>query len=87
MRKLTFGLLFGLLVGSVAMGQNSPKGHPCITWNKIMSSGPELKQVGLMATRHSKDIQSSLWSIGCETLDRDYANFNAYRDFVGELGA
>jgi hypothetical protein len=39
-----------------------------------------------MATKHSKEIGASLWSVGCETLDRDYAKFSIYKDYVGELG-
>lgn len=28
----------------------------------------------------------SRWSIGCETLDRDYADFSQFRKYVGPLG-
>jgi len=35
----------------------------------------------------AREIQDSPWSIGGETLDRDYAVYEHYRDFVGELGA
>ena len=87
MKKMAIALLYGLSVCTLAQGQNKAKAYPCITWDKLKASGPELKQVGLIATRHSKDIQSSLWSIGCETLDRDYAKFSVYKDYVGELGA
>ena len=87
MKILAAAFLCGLSVCTLALGQNKAKAHPCITWDKFKASGPELKQIGLIATRHSKDIQSSLWSIGCETLDRDYAKFSVYKDYVGELGA
>jgi len=39
-----------------------------------------------LTTRHSKEIESSSWSVGCETLDRDYADFSVYKNYVGELG-
>ena len=55
-------------------------------WEKISYSGPGLKQIGWLATKPSKDIKSSPWSVGCETLDRDYADFSVYKDCVGELG-
>jgi hypothetical protein len=58
-----------------------------ITWERFQASGPELRQIGRLAVRHAKDIQSSPWSIGCETLDRDYAKFSTYKDYLGELGA
>lgn len=57
-----------------------------ITWEKIQSSGPQLKEIGLIAVKTSKEIKSSLFSVGCETLDRDYAKFSVYKNYVGELG-
>lgn len=80
-------LLCGLSVCSDAMGETKTKPHRCIAWEKFKASGPELKQVGWLAVRPSKEIASSDWSIGCETLDRDYAKFGVYKDYVGELGA
>lgn len=56
------------------------------SWEQFKYSGPGLKQTGWIATKHSKEIKSSQWSVGCETLDRDYADFNIYKDYVGELG-
>jgi len=55
-------------------------------WEKFLYSGPGLKQTGWLAAKSSKDIVSSPWSVGCETLDRDYAKFSSYKDLVGELG-
>ncbi|MFA7053491.1 MAG: glycoside hydrolase [Kiritimatiellia bacterium] len=69
------------------MGAPKAKGHRSVTWEKFKASGPALKQIGWLDSRHSKEIASSPWSIGCETLDRDYAKFSVYKDYVGELGA
>jgi polysaccharide biosynthesis protein PslG len=85
MKRPAFALLIGLLACSMAAGQT--RKYPSITWNKLKASGPNLKQIGWLAVRHAKDIKSSPWSIGCETLDRDYAKFSTYKDYVGELGA
>jgi len=76
-----------LSVFSVAKGAPKAKGHRSVTWEKFKVSGPVLKQIGWLDSRHSKEIASSPWSIGCETLDRDYAKFSVYKDYVGELGA
>ncbi len=56
------------------------------SWDIFKYSGPGLKQLGWLATRHSKEIKSSSWSVGCETLDRNYADFSKYKKYVGELG-
>lgn len=45
------------------------------------------KKIGTVKTLQSKDIKSSRWSIGGETLDRDYANYNNYKKYLGPLGA
>jgi hypothetical protein len=80
-------LLSGLLVCPAAWAQAKSKGHKSITWEKFQASGPQLTQIGTLAVRHAREIKSSPWSIGCETLDRDYARFSTYQDYVGELGA
>ncbi len=77
----------GLAVGPADAAKPKSKGYRSITWEKFKAAGPELKQIGLLAVRHARDIPSSPWSIGCETLDRDYARFSTYKDYVGELGA
>jgi hypothetical protein len=77
-------LLAAALTGATGMAQGK---HKSITWERFNKTGPELKQIGRLAVRHSRDIASSPWSIGCETLDRDYAKFSVYKDYVGELGA
>ncbi len=56
------------------------------SWNIYKYSGPGLKQIGELETKHAKDISESPWSVGCETLDRDYADFSIYKNYVGELG-
>ncbi len=86
MNKLIAACLLSLCVCSAAVGQSKPRQYPSITWNQFLASGPELKQVGRLAVRHSRDIESSPWSVGCETLDRDFAKFSVYKDYVGELG-
>jgi len=87
MKKFAVVSLLGLLICSLAMGATKPRTYRSITWDKFKSSGPELKQIGWMTVRHAKDIQSSPWSVGCETLDRDFAKFSVYKNYVGELGA
>ncbi len=58
----------------------------CITYEAFTNSNPGLVLLGRMRTRSAKEIKSNKWSIGCECLDRDYADFDEYRRYVGELG-
>ncbi|MBC8035168.1 MAG: hypothetical protein H7Y03_13540 [Chitinophagaceae bacterium] len=56
----------------------------------ILTSGqstPDFKETGQLKTRDTKDIQSSTWSIGGETLDRDYTDYQSYKKYLGPLGA
>lgn len=48
---------------------------------------PSWKQVGQLKTRDAKEIKSSTWSIGGETLDRDYTDYQSYKTYLGPLGA
>ena len=68
-------------------GPQAWKEKPCVTWKQLNATDPGLKRVGTMKTRTAKEIRSSRWSVGCETLDRDYADWNQYKRFLGDLGA
>lgn len=81
MKKLTLLILFCVVLSGMAFTQNNYS-----SWDIFKYSGPGLKQLGWLTTRQSKEIKSSSWSVGCETLDRDYADFSKYKNYVGELG-
>ena len=81
MKKKIFIIALSIMAQSHIIAQ-----HRSITWEKFNNTGLELKQIGQLATRSSKDISSSPWSVGCETLDRDYGKFANYKEYVGELG-
>lgn len=81
MKKTVLVPIFSISISIVAIAQNRYS-----SWEVIKYAGPGLNQTGWLVTRHSKDIKSSSWSVGCETLDRDYADFSIYKDYVGELG-
>jgi len=83
-KLLALALAASLLLGSSAFGQTHK--YRSITWEKFKASGPELKQIGWLAVRNAADIESSPFSVGCETLDRDQAKFSVYKGYVGELG-
>ena len=67
-------------------GPQAWKEKRCVTREKLLKMDPGLELVGQLETRQAKDISSSRWSIGCETLDRDYADWNQYKRFLPSLG-
>ncbi len=81
MKKIVFAGIIIFSINGIVLAQNRYS-----SWEQFKYAGPGLKQTGWLATRHAKEIGSSSWSVGCETLDRDYADFSVYKDYVGELG-
>lgn len=45
------------------------------------------KRIGTLKPRSTKEIASSRITVGCETLDRDYTDFDAYKAYLAPLGA
>ena len=69
--------------GAVATTRKEKK---CVTWKRLNALDPGLKEIGRLAVRDSKEVKSSKWSVGCETMDRDYADWNAYKHLLAPLG-
>lgn len=46
----------------------------------------ELKKMGTVQPRSAGDISDSSWSIGTETMDRDYTVYENWREYLGPLG-
>jgi len=44
------------------------------------------KYLGKLKPRHSKEIQSSLISVGAEMMDRDFTLYKNWREYLGPLG-
>lgn len=51
------------------------------------NSGVNFPLLGHVQPRHSHQIATSNWSIGGETMDRDYTDFNQWKDYLGPTGA
>ena len=45
-----------------------------------------LKRVGTIRPRGVSEIRGQNWRLGCEILDRDYMNFDEYKEHVAPLG-
>ena len=44
------------------------------------------KPIGQIKPRHANEIESSNWSVGAETMDRDYTLYRNWKDYLGPLG-
>ena len=69
-----------------------PKTAPAIplldqTQTRVQSAlKPELAKLGALIPKRVSEIETPMWSLGCETLDRDLANWDAYRGYLVPLG-
>ncbi len=81
MKKLI--VLFFMLIGAVSFATAK---HYSLTWKKMNMVAPQLEQIGVVKTLTSKDLANPYWSVGCETIDREYAVFKNYKSYVGQLG-
>ena len=46
----------------------------------------DLPRIGTILPRSVAEVGPSNWTIGCETLDRDFADFEKYKSFLAPLG-
>ena len=47
---------------------------------------PKFKRIGTLQPRSTGEIHGQAWSIGCETLDRDFTNYDSYKEYLVPLG-
>ena len=52
----------------------------------VTSFKPSLPYLGSVKYRSTNEIESNNWLIGCETLDRDFADYNQYKEYLQPLG-
>ena len=48
--------------------------------------GDDFTHIGLIRPRHAREIESSNWAVGAETMDRDYTIYANWRNYLGPLG-
>ena len=46
----------------------------------------DLKRIGTLRPRSTDEIKGSPWTVGCECLDRDFTDFDQYKDYIVPLG-
>jgi len=52
----------------------------------VASLDVPLPLIGSVKPRSTKEISGSNWLLGCETLDRDFADWDQYKDYIAPLG-
>ena len=62
------------------------KEKPCVTWTRLNGLDVGLREIGRLAARTSAEVKSSKWSVGCETMDRDYAEWDSFKTLIPMLG-
>ncbi len=60
-----------------------PQDPPCVA--AVPGEGYQL--LGTVKPRHAREIAASNWSVGAETMDRDYTVYKNWREYLGPLGA
>jgi hypothetical protein len=45
-----------------------------------------MKRIGTLKPKSVSEINDSNWTMGCEVLDRDFANYEEYKDVLSPLG-
>jgi len=80
-QRITFGFMVWALTGmltSAAEPDNAPAiAPPAAGW----------KYLGQLKTRSAKEITASNWSVGAETMDRDFTIYDHWKSYLGPLGA
>ena len=83
MMKKTIATLLMLGMAVVAGAQNLMESS---SWKNVRAHPAPLPVVGEIVPVHSALSRPSFWSVGVETLDRDYAVFSRFKQYVGETG-
>ena len=76
-------LVAAVFVAATAFGQDLKKS---VTWDNIRNHPAPLPVIGELVNVPSSLDRPSFWSVGCETLDRDYADFDKFYQYMGETG-
>ena len=88
LRRLIAGLCFmAIALGRIAEDA-SAAGPPIDTSPDRANTplNPGLKQIGTIRPRSANEIAGSNWTLGCETLDRGFADYQQYKEYLVPLG-
>lgn len=83
MKRFLTSLTSLLLLAAAVQAQKLPS----VCWEKLNGVPSPLRQTGTVAVTRPDGTGRSLWSVGCETVDRDYTVFSEYKDWIAGVGA
>lgn len=87
MKKLLTVVALALVMCQGMMAQLKELGfQESLTWEKMNAVPAPLKQIGTVEVVKPDGKGHSLWSVGCETIERGFTVYDEYKDFVGKLG-
>ena len=75
-----------LLTLAICLPASAQKLKKSVTWENIKAHPAPLPVVGELAPVSSDLGKPSFWSVGVETMDRDYALFENFHQYVGRTG-
>ncbi len=81
MRQIAAGILIISLaaLGSAHVIDDTP--------TRVQTSlNPGLKHLGTLIPKNVHEIKTSRWTLGCETIDREYSDYNAFKEYLPSLG-
>ncbi|WP_439645771.1 GH39 family glycosyl hydrolase [Hymenobacter arizonensis] len=70
------------LGGSTALAQKLDAGPDRVSTDLAVA----MPRLGTVKPRSTAEIGASNWLIGCETLDRDFADYDQYKTYIAPLG-
>ena len=82
MKRFILSLIFAALLPLLCAGAL----RKSVTWENITAHPAPLPVLGELRAVPSSLDKSSFWSVGSETLDRDFADFELYKQYMGETG-
>lgn len=57
------------------------------TSSRVQTSlNPGLRHLGTLIPKSVHEIETSRWTLGCETIDREYSDYNAFKEYLPALG-
>ena len=78
---------FAGIVGAVYANEGAQRPAIDVSADRVWTPlSVPFRCVGTVVPRHASEIRDSNWTLGCETIERGYADFWQYADYLAPLG-